>query len=179
MDDTYNEDDEFDMIAELTSTIDALNANIILLNRFISSAYNLSNTDNRFKENVEITTFDESGNIISCVKSDGSGNFMPCVHVDASGNMIPCVLPPMPEGIGAAHVHINSEKKTRGFGHFGHYPRYPYHYPPYGPHYPYYPPYGPHYPYYGPYGPYYNGSIHRPEPPYPRPPMPPMPPIRP
>jgi len=170
MDDTYNEYDEFDMINELTSTIDALNTNIILLNRFISSAYNLSNNNNTFNENVEITTFDESGNVIACVKSDGSGNFMPCVHVDASGNMIPCVLPPMPEGIGATHLHIKSEKKPRGFGHFQHYPRYPYYNPRYSPHFPYYPPYGPHEPY-GTYSPYYNGGIYRPEPPYPRPPI--------
>jgi hypothetical protein len=169
----YNEEEnEYEMIHQMANTIDALNTNIILLNRFISSAYNLLNSDNSWKQNVEITTFDESGNIIACVKSDCSGNFIPVAHADASGNMIPCVLPHMPAGLSGPHVHINSEKKTRGFGH---YPHYPYYNPYYGPY------YGPHYwPYRHPYhnwlfrDNYYDRHGHvpgqPPMPPYPRPP---------
>jgi hypothetical protein len=117
-------DDNYDIITQMANTIDALNTNIILLNRFISSAYNLSNNNNTFNENVEITTFDSSGNIVACVKSDGSGNFIPCVHVDLSGNMIPCVLPPMPMGITGSHVHINKPTKTKDFLPYPYYPYY-------------------------------------------------------
>uniref|UniRef100_A0A6C0DCK9 Uncharacterized protein n=1 Tax=viral metagenome TaxID=1070528 RepID=A0A6C0DCK9_9ZZZZ len=108
--------------AEMTNTIDALNTNIILLNKFIESALNMTDNTN-FKENIEITTFDASGNIMACVKSDGSGNFFPCVFMDLSNNMIPCVLPP------------NSKKKERCFS-----PYSPYYYPyyPYSYYYPYY-----------------------------------------
>jgi hypothetical protein len=127
-------DDNFDIVSQLANTIDALNTNIILLNRFISSAYNLSNNNNTFSDNVEITTFDTSGNIVACVKSDGSGNFIPCAHVDLSGNMIPCVLPPMPMGLTGSHVHINKPTKTKDFFPYPHYPYYnPYYYNQYYP----------------------------------------------
>ena len=163
-----DEDYEYDMITQMTNTIDSLNTNIILLNRFISSAYNLYNTNDTFKENVEITTFDESGNIVACVKSDGSGNFIPCVHADASGNFIPCVLPPLPAGLNGPHVHINAVKKTRDFGY---YPHYPYYNPYYGPY------YGPYrYPYYNMFDDYDRGIHRGPHPPPPRHPPYPRPP---
>lgn len=72
--------------SDMSTTIDALNANIILLNKFIESALNI--IDNTyFKENVEIRTFDASGNTMTCVKTDGSGNFIPCVFMDLSANI--------------------------------------------------------------------------------------------
>jgi hypothetical protein len=136
MDNGYDQSsyDNFDIITQMANTIDALNTNIILLNRFISSAYNLTNNSNNFNENVEITTFDSSGNIVACVKSDGAGNFLPCTHMDLSGNFIPCVLPPMPAGLTGPHVHINKPTKTKDFLP---YPYYPY----YNPYYPYWPQY--------------------------------------
>jgi hypothetical protein len=141
-DDFYDEEPDWSsQIFQMANTIDALNTNIILLNRFISSAYNLSNNSNNFNENVEITTFDTSGNIVVCLKSDGSGNFIPCVHMDASGNMLPCVLPPMSNEIQGNHIYVNSTKKDRGFCDYPYYNHYynPYYTPYYSPYYsPYY-----------------------------------------
>jgi hypothetical protein len=123
MNPAYHNDDGsewLNQIAEMASTIDALNTNIVLLNRFISSAINLSSQSVNLYENVEIMTFDSSGNISACVKSDGSGNFIPCNNRDLSGNLIPCVLPPMKTG---PHVYVNkpTTDKKRCFN--------PYYYP--------------------------------------------------
>jgi hypothetical protein len=136
----YDNTDDIDLVSaitEMSNTIDALNTNIILLNKFIESALNI--TDNTyFKENVEITTFDSSGNVMTCVKSDGSGNFIPCAFMDLSSNMLPCVLPPN------IKPNING-RKQRCFS-----PYSPYYYP--------YGGYGP-YGFYGSYYPYYSSLL--------------------
>lgn len=144
--DSYNdnEPDWMAMCAEMTNTIDALNTNVILLNKFIESALDKYDLAMNFKENIEITTFDASGNIMTCVKSDGSGNFFPCVFMDLSSNMIPCVLPDHDSD----HDNNINTKRERSFS-----PYSPYYYPYYSPYYtPYYSPYNSLYsPYYNPY----------------------------
>jgi len=144
-----NDDDWMSMCTEMTNTIDALNTNIILLNKFIESAVDLYDCSMNFKENIEITSFDASGNILTCVKSDGSGNFFPCVFMDLSSNLIPCVLPP--DDNSANMMNTNRE---RSFS-----PLSPYYYPYYSPYYnPYYNPY--YSPYYNPYyNPYYPSLL--------------------
>jgi len=128
-DDDMPEIDWMSKCTEMANTIDALNTNIILLNKFIESALNiLDNT--YFKENVEITTFDASGNIMTCVKTDGSGNFIPCVFMDLSHNALPFVLPHGSES-------NSKQNRERSFS-----PYSPYYYP--------YSPYG----LYNPYNPY-------------------------
>jgi hypothetical protein len=143
-----NDIDLMSTCLEMTNTIDALNTNIFLLNKFIESAMNiLDNT--YFKENVEITTFDSSGNVMTCVKTDGSGNFIPCVFMDLSHNPIQFVLP---------QVNKNSNSnRDRSFS-----PLSPYYYPYYSP---YYSPFNSRY-YNRYYNPYYSsllddGSIYR------------------
>lgn len=119
MNPAYHNDHESDWInqvADMASTIDALNTNIVLLNRFISSAINLSHESGMLNGNVEIMTFDADGNVAACVKSDGSGNFIPCNNRDLSGNLIPCVLPPM-----NVSQHTPTPDKKRYFN--------PYYYP--------------------------------------------------
>jgi len=132
--DNDNDIDWMSMCEEMTNTIDALNTNIILLNRFIETAVDTYDCSMNFKENIEITAFDSSGNIMTCVKSDGSGNFLPCVFMDLSCNMIP-----MPNDDYSAN-RFNS-KRERSFS-----PLSPYYFP-------YYSLYNP---YYSLYNPYYN-----------------------
>ena len=128
--DNDNDIDWMSMCEEMTNTIDALNTNIILLNRFIETAVDTYDCSMNFKENIEITAFDTSGNIMTCVKSDGSGNFLPCVFMDLSCNMIP-----MPNEDYSAN-NFNT-KRERSFS-----PLSPYYFPYYSPYYsPYYNPY--------------------------------------
>ena len=144
MNDSYYDNDcDYDnsvdwmtMCSEMANTIDALNTNIILLNKFIESAIDVYDGSMNFKENVEITSFDISGNIMTCVKSDGSGNYIPCVFMDLSSNMIQFGLP----------YDDNNENtiRERSFS-----PYSPYYYPYYSPY------YSPYYnPYYNSYNPY-------------------------
>jgi hypothetical protein len=134
--DTDNDIDWMSMCEEMTNTIDALNTNIILLNRFIKTAVDTYDCSMNFKENIEITAFDSSGNIMTCVKSDGSGNFLPCVFMDLSCNMIPSAIP----NDEYTTNKVNS-KRERSFS-----PLSPYYFP-------YYSLYNP---YYSLYSPYYN-----------------------
>lgn len=137
--DSYHDNDVdwMSMCAEMSNTIDALNTNIILLNKFIESAVDLYDCSMNFKENIEITTFDDSGNIMTCVKSDGSGYFLPCVFMDLSCNMIHSAIPDDNNNTSA------NSNRERSFS-----PLSPYYYPYYSPYYsPYYNPY---------YSPYYN-----------------------
>ena len=132
----YDNDNDYDVdwmsiCAEMSNTIDSLNTNVILLNKFIESAIDLYDCSMNFKENIEITSFDVSGNIMTCVKSDGYGNYIPCVFMDLSSNMIPLGLP--------SDENSNNNTKTNRERNFS--PLSPYYYPYYSPYYnPYYNP---------------------------------------
>jgi len=82
-------------IYEMSQDTIMLKRNSILMNKFIMSIYDFSGDAPTFAACINISTYDESGNVLSCVKSDLSGNFTPCEHFDSSNNLIPCVLPPM------------------------------------------------------------------------------------
>jgi hypothetical protein len=109
--------------------VNDMESNIVSLNNFIRSHYDLSFN---VLTNVKIVTFDSSDVILSCVHTDSSGNFVSCD--DLSMNHIPCVLNPMTK---TSKTHISDIEK--GFHYPYHYrPHYPYPYP-----YPHRPPYYP------------------------------------
>ena len=77
---------------ELCESLDAYKTNFVLMSNFISSIYDFSGNIPSFAYFVNISTYDEDCNIISCVTSDSNGVFTPCS--DLSNHIIPCVLPP-------------------------------------------------------------------------------------
>jgi len=108
---------------DLQHTINTLETNILELNRFIRSQYDLSFN---LSSGIKLLTLDACGNIMSCLHSDTSGNFMPCF--DLSDGYLPCVINPLNQ---SSKIHISDSDRCFP------YPYSPYYSPYYGG-YPYY-----------------------------------------
>jgi hypothetical protein len=142
---TYENNIMINKTAELNSMLLSLQKHIFYMNEFLMKKYDLSSANPDQVCFVNITTYDNSGNVISSVTSDNSGNFVPVLMSDSSGHYIPCILPPdlsnnhmFTRGV----VPNTKHEGSRRFPYYSYYPRYP-DYPDY--------PYFPHYPYYYPY----------------------------
>lgn len=118
----------------------SMQTNLDLMNNFIMTTYDFSGNIPTFAACVNITSYDCSGNKLSCVMTDASGQFVPCNEIVLANNIIPCVLPPDLSGsrpISQLPLPANTNKDLPCWN-------YPYCYPYYSPYYsPYY------YPYYG------------------------------
>jgi hypothetical protein len=113
--------------SELLQTNELLQINIKMLNKYFETMYDLSGNIGS-PCNINITSYDMCGNLLTCVTSDMSGNFIPCMGIDLHGNFLPCVLPPDLSG--------SHGTKSRGLPYYGYPFGYPYDYP-YGYGYPY------------------------------------------
>jgi hypothetical protein len=135
---------------DLHQLLSSLQKHILYMNNFLISRIGDSGANPNQVSFINITTYDNSGNIMSSVTTDKSGNFVPVVMTDSSGSWIPCVLPPDLSNNYMFTRGIVPGKHDEESRDFPYYPYYPYYghglYGPYGP----YGPYG----HYGPYGPY-------------------------
>jgi len=115
--------------SQMMDLVHTLQANNDVIQNFVMSAFDLSGN---LAGCVNIRTFDESGNVLYCVKSDICGNFSPCM--DMSDNILPCVLPPVSSILSQMrdmcgnHPHRDMSCNLRDFPYYDPYlyGRYPY-----------------------------------------------------
>lgn len=115
--------------SQMMDLVHTLQFNNDIINNFVMSAFDLSGN---LTGCVNIRTYDESGNVLYCVKSDICGNFTPCM--DMSDNILPCVLPPLSSILSQMrdmcgnHPHRDMSCNSRDFPYYDPYlySRYPY-----------------------------------------------------
>ena len=109
---------------ELCETIDGLQSNAVVIGKFIKSIYDFSGNIPSFASTINISTYDSSCNIISCVTSDEYGIFTPCA--DVTNHNIPCVLPPDLSGNRSVSIDRSHHIPYWCYPYDYHYYQYPY-----------------------------------------------------